>query len=150
VALPGIFTLTDEGTSEEERRRLQEIAQLIVHQATTAPKLVFAEGQEAQLPDLVYQLLRDAVRTLARGEAVSLIPLHQQLTTQQAADLLGVSRQYLVRLLDRGAIPFQRAGSHRRVIYADLLAYQRERKQERREALREITRLSEELGLYDR
>lgn len=150
MALPGTFTLTDEGTSEEERRRLQEIAQFFVQQGTAAPKLVFTEGQEAQLPDLVYRILRDAVRTLARGEGVSLIPLHRQLTTQQAADLLGVSRQYLVRLLDRGAIPFQRAGTHRRVIYADLLAYQRERKQERREALREITRLSEELGLYDR
>ena len=77
------------------------------------------------------------------------MPVHMELTTQEAADLLNVSRQYLVRLLEDGAMPFTKTGTHRRIRFGDLMAYKRARDATRRQGLKRLTRLSEELGLYD-
>ncbi|HEX5503538.1 MAG TPA: excisionase family DNA-binding protein, partial [Thermomicrobiales bacterium] len=77
------------------------------------------------------------------------VPVYRELTTQQAADLLNVSRQYLIRLLERGDLPFTRTGTHRRIRLDDVLRYKDARSARRREGLRRLTRLSEELGLYD-
>lgn len=150
MALPNTFTVGDDATAEDERARLQELAQFLARQDASAPKLVFPQGQEARLPELAYRVLRDAVRTLAEGDAVSLVPLQQTLTPQEAAGLLGVSQDAILRLLDEGTLPFHTADARRRIVHTDLLAYQRTRKARRRAALRELTRLSEELGLYDR
>ncbi|HEX5505166.1 MAG TPA: helix-turn-helix domain-containing protein [Thermomicrobiales bacterium] len=73
----------------------------------------------------------------------------RDLTTTEAAHLLGVSRQYLARLLDRGALPSHRVGTHRRIAYIDLLAYQRDRRERARAGPEELVRASEDLGLYD-
>ncbi len=86
---------------------------------------------------------------MARGNAVRVLPVKAELSTQQAADLLNVSRPHLVKLLERGEIPYHRAGSHRRVVLEDLLVYKQRRDRERLDALDEITRISDELGLYD-
>ncbi len=86
---------------------------------------------------------------MARGNAVRVLQVKAELSTQQAADLLNVSRPHLVKLLERGEIPYYRAGSHRRVVLEDLLVYKERRDQERLEALDEITRISDDLGLCD-
>jgi excisionase family DNA binding protein len=86
---------------------------------------------------------------LARGDAITLIPVHQELTTQQAADLLNISRQYLVRLLEEGKIPYTRTGKHRRLRIDDVVAYKQARDRERGESLDELARLSNELGGYE-
>ncbi|MFL6055026.1 MAG: helix-turn-helix domain-containing protein [Actinoallomurus sp.] len=83
----------------------------------------YAPGDQIELPAEVYRVLRHVIEALQQGLAVTVAPLTQTLTTQQAADLLGVSRPTLVKLLDEGKIPFDRAGTHRRILLRDLLAY---------------------------
>ncbi len=112
-------------------------------------RLVGSSGEEIELPDSAYRALRDAVHQLRQGHAVAIVPVHTELTTQEAADMLNVSRQYFVRLLDGGRLPYHRVGTHRRVRFGDLMEYKRHRDQERREGLRRLTRLSEDLGLYE-
>jgi excisionase family DNA binding protein len=94
-------------------------------------------------------VLVDVVDALRAGHEVTVTRMHQRLTTQEAADILNVSRPTLVKLLETGEIPFEQPGRHRRVRLADVLAY-RDRLEERRDAaLVEIIRISEEAGLYD-
>jgi excisionase family DNA binding protein len=114
------------------------------------PVLTLPNGEEIELPAELLLLLRDVTAVLARGEPVSVVPLHREMTTQEAADLLNVSRQHLVELLEAGEIPFTRPGrgKHRRVLAADVLAYKKRRDGERRVALRELTHLSEDAGDY--
>ena len=103
--------------------------------------LVGADGTQLPLPESVRRLLSRAVRELVRGNAVAVVPIRPELTTQEAADLLNVSRPFLVKLLGAGEIPFHRVGTHRRVRLADALAYRGRRSQGRREA--------QAAGLYD-
>lgn len=90
-----------------------------------------------------------AVRELAIGNGVSILPAATELTTQRAADLLNVSRPYLIRLLERGEIPYRKVGTHRRVQLSDVIAYRGRRDLELRRALDELTHDGEELGLYE-
>lgn len=86
---------------------------------------------------------------LAEGLAITVAPQHAVLTTSQAADLLGVSRPTLVRLLEAGAIPFDKPGRHRRVRLGDVLAYQERSRRSRAAGLDEMVRVSEDAGIYD-
>jgi excisionase family DNA binding protein len=106
-------------------------------------------GEEIELPHSVFEVLVRVVHEMARGNAIRVLPVHAELTTQQAANLLGVSRPYLVGLLEKGEIPFRKVGSHRRVRLDDLLVYKDKRDHERRSALNELAAESQELGLYD-
>lgn len=106
--------------------------------------------QEILLPREAARLLADMLAELANGNAVSLVPLEAELTTQQAADLLGVSRPFLVGLLERRDIAHRRVGNRRRVPVADLLRYQAEQNVRTRVAVAALTEQAEELGLgYD-
>lgn len=94
-------------------------------------------------------MLANVVEAMRRGQAITVAPLAQRLTTQQAADLLGISRPTLVKLLEDGRIPYETPGRHRRIRLADLLAFQEVSRGERRDALRELTIDAQEVGLYD-
>jgi excisionase family DNA binding protein len=83
------------------------------------------------------------------GKAITVAPLEQRLTTQQAADLLGISRPTLIKLLEANEIPYEKPGRHRRIRLSDVLAYQDRRRQERRARLADITRQAVEDDLYD-
>jgi excisionase family DNA binding protein len=114
------------------------------------PKLVSADGERVELPDAVFRLLKDIVRNMQLGRAIVLIPENQQLTTQRAADLLGVSRPHLIKLLEAGELPYHKAGSHRRIYLRDFVAYQKRRDAERKSALDRIAKEAYQAGLYDR
>ncbi len=133
---------------ERERLRIGEIEELFQRSEGWRLRLVGPEGQGIDLPESLHALVREIVRVLTRGDAVSIVPISKELTTQEAADLLNVSRQYLVRLLERGEIPYHKVGTHRRIAFADLIEYKRRRDEERHRGLDELTRMSQELGLY--
>jgi excisionase family DNA binding protein len=105
------------------------------------------EGDEVVLPARAVEVLRAVLEQLAQGNAVTVVPAHTELTTQQAADLLNVSRPYLVQLLEGGTIPHRKVGPRRRIRLADLLTYMRSEEERRRETLAELTREAQELGL---
>ena len=111
-------------------------------------KLVGPNGETIAIPEAVFYVLERVVQVMARGDAITVVPVGKELTTQQAADLLNVSRQYLVRLLEGGRIPFKKTGKHRRLRVEDVLAFKAERDRERKAALDELTGLTEEYGGY--
>jgi excisionase family DNA binding protein len=116
-----------------------------------APKcqLVGPKGEAIPVPESVLFVLERVAEVMAGGDSVTVVPVNRELTTQQAADLLNVSRQYLVRLLDEGRIPFGRTGKHRRVRIDALLEFKTKRDKDRRAGLRELSRMTEEFGGYD-
>ena len=107
-----------------------------------------APDQPVVLPAAAVRLLGALLTELAKGNAVTIMPHHAELTTQEAADLLNVSRPYLISLLESGKLPHHKVGTHRRVRFADLMTYKRARDAESEEALRELAALSQELNLY--
>jgi len=92
-------------------------------------------GEQVELPPEVYRVLRQVVEAMSKGLAVTVAPQAQTLTTQQAADLLGISRPTLIRLLEGGRIAFERVGTHRRVLLRDVLAYREVQREEQYRAL---------------
>lgn len=134
--------------------RLSEMLGGLAHgnRARRAPvcRLVGPKGEELVLPEAVFYVLERVTEVLARGDSVTVVPVGKELTTQQAADILNVSRQYLVRLLDENRIPYRKTGKHRRLRIEDVLAFKERRDRERGNALRGLTELTEELGGYER
>lgn len=92
-------------------------------------------------------LLRDLLVEMAQGNAVTIVSIHAELTTQEAANILNVSRPHLVKLLEDGGIPFVKTGAHRRIRYQDLIAYRELRDQESRATLDELTAQAQEYDM---
>ncbi|CAM3421454.1 Helix-turn-helix domain-containing protein [Deinococcus saxicola] len=93
-------------------------------------------------------LLRGILERLGNGESITVLSHQEELSTQQAAELLGVSRPYLIeQLLDGRKIPFRKVGKHRRILVRDVLEYQQRDEAEKRALVREITELAQEMGL---
>jgi len=113
-------------------------------------KLVGPDGDEIALPRAIHDVLLLILKNLQTGKAISIVPEHQQLTTQRAANILGVSRPFLVGILEQGGIPFHMVGSHRRIYLRDLLAYKKERDAARHEAINRIAKTEMEAGTYDK
>lgn len=119
---------------EDDLACMHAFEQFLREKAPQAAQLLAPDGTRIDLPASVYTVLQRVVPVLAAGSAVGLIPLHKELTTQQAADLLNVSRPFLIKLLEQGEIPYTRPGAHRRIRLSDVLAYKQRRDVERARA----------------
>ena len=105
------------------------------------------ETDDLVLPGYVMQILLDALSEISKGNAISLIPQHQEVSTQEAANLLNVSRPFLLGLLENGEIPFRKVGVHRRVLLPDVLAYKEQGDSRRTQALNELAAISQEKNM---
>jgi excisionase family DNA binding protein len=103
--------------------------------------------EAVSIPVSAFRLLNDILTEMAKGNAVTLIPIHAELTTQQAADLLNVSRPFLVEQLEKGIIPHRKVGTHRRIFFKDVMAYKQQMDQNRLKSLEELSAIDQELGL---
>lgn len=114
-------------------------------------RLVGPDGNEIPVPEAIYRVLEQVIPLLGSDQAVSIVPIGHLLTTQEAAELLNVSRPHLVKLLDSGALAFSRPdglGSHRRIQFTDLMEFNHKRTAERKKQLKRITELSQNAGSY--
>ena len=119
-----------------------------LEQHTEPGLLLGPDGEQVPLPEEVYRILTEVVDAMREGKVITVVPRTQRLTTQEAADILGVSRPTLVKLLEDGKIPYDQPGRHRRILFTDLLAYTERRHADRRAALDEMTEEASEAGMY--
>ena len=132
----------------EDLDQLIDLARFVENH--TEPGLLLGpDGEQVPLPAEVYRVLRQVVEVMREGKATLVAPQGLILTTQEAADFLGVSRPTLVKLLEQGAIPFEKPNRHRRVRLQDLLDFRVRRQEEQRAALNQLTQEASELGLYE-
>jgi excisionase family DNA binding protein len=132
--------------SESDRRQVLELYRKIQR---SRAKLVGPDGRSQSLPVSLNEFLVKLNAGLCEGQSVSIVQNDAQLTTVEGARILGVSRQFLVALLERDAIPHYMVGTHRRIYARDLLAYKAKRDSKRRQVLDDLTRAEAEDGLYD-
>lgn len=119
-----------------------------LEQHTEPGLLLGPDGEQVPLPEEIYRLLIEVVEAMREGKAITLVPRTQRLTTQEAADFLGISRPTLVKLLEEGKIPYDQPGRHRRILFTDLLTFQQRQHASRRAALDQMTEDASEAGLY--
>lgn len=147
------------GTKASEQRTVTSIADMeemldlgkFLEQVTEPAALLGPDGQTVPLPLGVFELLRDVVKIMRQGKALTIAPIDHHLTTQEAADFLGISRPTFVKLLEEKKLSFTHTpgGRHRRVLLSDVVAYQERMRADRRNALNELTAQACEAGLYE-
>lgn len=136
--------------SDEERKIAAESSRLlaaVVGKGKEAKIRVVDGDQDITVPMTAMYMLVDILAHMAEGEAMTIVPQHAELTTQQAADYLNVSRPFFIKLLEEGKLDFHKVGSHRRVYFRDLVAYKEQSMGERRSALDELTSLSQDMKM---
>lgn len=147
-------TKAESRMAQESKRRFEPLVQELARAESSSqpPRVeVRIEGREMdpplEVPVSVLKLLSAALEEMAQGHAVVLTPVREELTTQEAAGLLNVSRPFVCKLLDEGTIPHRKVGRHRRVLRSDLLDYKRRTTAAREAALDELTVQAQELGM---
>jgi excisionase family DNA binding protein len=135
-------TREDAKLANESRRKLARYLQ-----RNLKLQVAGKAGEAITLPAAAVRLLVRMLSEMALGHAVSLVPVRAELTTQQAAEAMGVSRPFLVKLLDEGRIPFRKVGTHRRVLLSDLMAYRRKNDRQRLSAINELAAQAQELKM---
>ena len=138
--------------SERDQGRLLDFVRAMRargHDAQPTPMMITAAGEQITMSNEIASMMLEVLDTLANGQAVTVIPRQRMLTTQEAADLLNISRPTFIKILDRGELPFEMRGRHRRVRLEDLLQYQRSLEAVRGEELDAMQRDAEADGLYE-
>lgn len=133
--------------SELARKSSRLLAACIGHGETARLRVIDGDG-EIEVPVPALRMLVNILDNMAAGNAVSLVPIHAELTTQQTADFLNVSRPYLIGLLERGELPHHKVGTHRRVYFRDLMAYREAQMRDSKAKLTELARHAQEQGFY--
>lgn len=134
--------------AQDAAREATRIQSRLRRARTVTLHLEGAKHSEAlTLPRTAFELLIQILGHMANGNTVTLLPLHAELTTQQAADLLNVSRPFVVSLLEERKLPYRKVGTHRRIRMADLIAYKSREDEERRRVLAELTAEAQKLDL---
>jgi excisionase family DNA binding protein len=139
--------LPDLETATLARASAEELGRLLAQTPEAHRARVSMDGIDLVLPKHALALLRDILAEMAQGHAVTIVPTHAVLTTQQAADILNVSRPHLVKLLEADEIPFTRVGTHRRIRYEDLMDYKARRDAQSQAALDELVEQAQEEGM---
>lgn len=139
-------TLPDAHDAEMARTSSRLLAACI-GQGPSARLRVIDGDAEIEVPVSALRMLVDILANMAEGNAVSIVPIHAELTTQQAADFLSVSRPHLVGVLERGELPHHKVGTHRRVFFRDLLDYRAQRMSQSRAALDALAEQAQKLGM---
>ena len=127
----------------------QEILKLYERMRRSKAKLIGPDGHAVNLPDSLYAFLCRVLADLLEGKSVSIVQSQAELTTVEASHMLGVSRQFLVNLLERGELPYHKTGTHRRIYVKDLLAYKAKRDGVRRKILDDLVQAELDEGLYN-
>ncbi len=129
------------------RASSQELSALLAEMPQANRAQVKLDGHDLILPRQALALLRDILSQMAQGNAVTIVPTHAELTTQEAANILNVSRPYLVKLLDQGEIPYHKINKHRRIRFEDLMNYRHKQDAESAKALDELAQQAQELDM---
>ncbi|MDR1355876.1 MAG: helix-turn-helix domain-containing protein [Propionibacteriaceae bacterium] len=138
--------------NQQETEDAKELFELLESDLMNSGKTLLTSPRTRQtyeLPSQLFDVLLFVGENLAQGRGVSVIPRAKQLTTQEAADFLGISRPTLVKLLETGAIPFTKVGRHRRIILDDLFTYQEQEQARRRAVLAQAARKGQEAGMLE-
>jgi excisionase family DNA binding protein len=142
--------LPTQHASEQAQAALRSLSAVARRKSAREIRVLADSGERAvtvTVPKEAFELFLEVLGQMANGNAVTIVPVHAELTTQQAADLLNVSRPFLVGLLEEGKIPFRLVGSHRRIRFADLMAYKESDDKRRQEALDALTEDAQRHGL---
>lgn len=138
-------------TAATAREALRKINRVLSDTSTDKDVKVVVEQSDdvIRVPREVATVLREILVNSAAGRSVGVIPLRAELTTQQAANLLNVSRPHVIKLMNEGILPGHKVGTHRRIYAADVQDYKHQRDIDTRTATDDLTALSEEMGLYE-
>jgi len=144
--------LTPTLPTESDATLAKETGRMLAQRVRSASPLSFrvldaSKEETLRIPAPAVRMLVRILEEMARGNAVTLIPVHAELTTQEAADMLHISRPSLIQLLDEGKIEYRKVGTHRRVRFEALMAYKRAADAERRAALAELAAYDQEIGI---
>ncbi len=143
IDAPGTLLVPNETDSELATTASRELARA----SKASLNVRMEDGTDLQLPKAVTPLLIKILTEMAQGNAVTLIPLHAELTTQEAANLLSISRPFLNKLLEQGALPFHKVGTHRRIKFVDLETFRAQREAVRESSLAALAKQAQEEGM---
>ncbi len=153
ISFSSIDDVVAPDANDQELAKAGQAALAEAVKADQAARLTFVRSSE-QLPEIaispsIIRVLARVFDELAQGHAVTVIPLDEEITTQEAANLLLVSRPYFIGLLDQGELAFRKVGNQRRVRLREVLEYRRQQYERSTKAMHKLSKLSAEMGLYD-